>query len=124
MRLAVAALLLSPLMLSACGPTCAETCRRYIAEDECDAGPSGKPIEEAIEGCVQQCNRAILTPGPAPTATDGRFNPNVATPTNIPGEDVLRNDLEAAAWMDCVYSFADLAECRVELGKQACAPVF
>lgn len=124
MRAAVLALLFAPVALTACGPTCAQTCDHYIAEDACDAGPSGKPIEDAIEGCIQQCNRAMATPGPAPAATDGRFNPTIPTPTNIPGEDVLKNDQEAAAWMDCVWSFADLAECRTELGKQACAPVF
>lgn len=123
MRTALA-LVLIPVLLAACSPTCAETCQEYIAEERCDAGPAGIPLEDAIAGCVSQCSRAMATPGPAPLATDGRFNPDVFTPTNRPGEDVLKNDQEAAAWMDCVFSFESTDECREELGRQACAPVF
>lgn len=120
------ALLAAPALLAACGPTCAQTCERYLAETECDAAPDAISVEEALAGCNAQCNRAMATPGPRPADGDPRFNPGVAGTFTGDPSNALRNDQEAAAWMDCVWSFTDLAECRRELSSdvQACVPVF
>lgn len=118
-------LLAVPALLAGCGPTCAQTCERYLAEAECDGAPDAISVEQALQGCNAQCNRAMATPGPAPAPDDGRFNPANPGSSGLDPSDVLRNDQEAAAWMDCVWSFTDLEECRRELGeRQSCVAVF
>ena len=107
---------------TACGPTCAETCRRYHAEDQCDAAPQGLSAEEAIGQCVQICEAALVQTGPEPSARDPRFDPeNISSATRSPQ---IENEREAAAWMDCVATFTDLQECRERLDDQYCVPVF
>lgn len=103
-----------------CKPTCVSTCNRYYAEEECDARPDGIPADEAIPSCITACEAAIDVPGPAPAATDPRFLGTAPSPTA--GE--LANEQEAAAWMDCVWSFATLEECREDLDRQFCMQVY
>jgi len=105
-----------------CQPTCQSTCNRYYSVDECDAKPAGIDEDEALQLCLQTCSDALDQPGPAPSPTDARFSPtNSAPPTRSPQ---IENELEAAAWMDCVWSFEDRDECQDKLNKQVCVQVF
>ncbi|MGC6494047.1 MAG: hypothetical protein ACON5B_14520 [Myxococcota bacterium] len=121
LRPGFALLVTASLMNTACGPTCAESCRRFYSEDQCDAAPVGKDANEAIAECTKQCQDALQVPGSPVSSNDARFNPNLRAPLNQSYE--LANEEEAAAWMDCVWSFSD-EECPVELENQACVPIF
>jgi len=114
-------LLLAPAALTACGPTCQSTCRRFYDPIECDATPRGLTSEEAIEQCISVCQNALQVTGPEVTADDRRFNPDFISPLNQ--SSTLSNEREAAAWMDCVWTFDD-DECKTRLADQYCAKIF
>lgn len=121
MRGIIAGLALA-VLCTGCSPTCQSTCNRYYSVDECDAKPAGIEEDEALKACVEVCESAITQPGPAPSPTDPRFSGTAsAPPTRSPQID---NELEAAAWMDCVWSFEDRDECKDKLDKQFCVQVF
>lgn len=113
---------LASVAAAGCQPTCTSTCNRYYAAEECGARPVGLTEDVAIRGCVQVCNDAMQQPGPAPSANDRRFVPtNISDPTRSPQ---IVNEREAAAWMDCVWSFESREECADALGQQRCVQVF
>lgn len=111
------------LMLSVqgCTPTCSTTCQHYYEADQCDAPPAGLAREDAIAQCTNVCQDALQQTGPAPDPTDPRFNPAVISPPTKSPQ--ITNEREAAAWMDCVWSFADDV-CPSRLGDQYCVRVF
>jgi hypothetical protein len=108
----------SALVVGCDMPTCQNTCRRFYAEDECNAPPAGRSRDEVITECIDACNEALEVPGPAPDPHDARFDPNKIPP---PQKPVLNNEKEVGAWMDCVWSFSD-EECDEALQKH-CARV-
>jgi hypothetical protein len=119
----IALLLLASTALTACGPTCQSSCRRFYGSDagECGASPEGLPAEEAIEGCIDICQDALQVTGEPVDPNDPRFNPNFIAPLNQ--QATLSNEQEAAAWMDCVWSFSD-DECFEKLDDQYCVKIF
>ncbi|MCB9680168.1 MAG: hypothetical protein H6733_01750 [Alphaproteobacteria bacterium] len=122
MRLPIVGLLVTTaaVFVAGCEPTCQGTCRRFYDEDQC-AGPTGGLERDAqIDACIVECSTALKTPGEAPLPTDGRFNPDIPAQ---PIKPALTNEQEAAAWMDCVWSFEDLETCRDGIDRGACAIV-
>ena len=118
-----ALLLLVATQLMACGQTCQTTCRRFYADapDGCGAAPEGKPADEAIESCIEICQDALQVTGPPVDPNDARFNPNFISPLNQ--QATLSTEQEAAAWMDCVWSFEDDV-CFEKLDDQYCVKIF
>ncbi|MCB9666436.1 MAG: hypothetical protein H6732_20160 [Alphaproteobacteria bacterium] len=125
MRFAVSLALLSgvTLLSAACGPTCAQTCSRFYAEDQCDARPAGLSVQEAVNGCVEECSEALRTPGPDVNVRDPKWNPEVPYAGSASSAAILTSAREAAAWMDCVWTFQELGECREQLSLPMCARV-
>lgn len=131
MRVAVVPLSIALITLGACGDpkTCAASCDRFYAADQCDAAPAGIAQEEAIAGCTRECNAALQAPASDTDfdatdpwyENDRRFNPNFVAPLDKTHE--LTNDREAAAWIDCVWYFSD-TECNEKLSAQYCAKIF
>ncbi len=118
----VAGLVALALGATACTPTCQSTCSRYYSVEECDAKPAGIGEADALKACTQVCEAAIVQPGPAPAVNDTRFSGTApAPPTKSPQ---ITNELEAAAWMDCVWSFETREECNESLDKQYCVQLF
>jgi hypothetical protein len=119
-----AALALLTVLSTACGqPTCLSTCRRFYAPepDGCGAAPDGLTTEDAIGQCTDICQAAIQIPGEPVDPNDRRFNPEVVAPLNE--THALANEQEAAAWMDCVWTFDD-ETCPLKLDAQYCAKIF
>ncbi|MFM2162479.1 MAG: hypothetical protein RLZZ383_1991 [Pseudomonadota bacterium] len=111
------------LASQACAPTCSATCRRFYAPppEGCDAPPESLTAEEAQAQCVAVCNTAMQIPGPAPSPTDRRFDPeSIYLAGEVP---TLANEKEAAAWIDCVWSFDDDV-CHDKLDRQYCAKIY
>lgn len=125
MRIAVSlSLVLGVAVLAAgCGPTCQQTCSRFYDEDQCDARPAGLTVQEAVSGCVEECAVALATPGPAANLRDPKWNPEVPYAGSASSADILTNVNEAAAWMDCVWAFEELGDCREKLDVPRCARV-
>jgi hypothetical protein len=119
--LAAPLLAVTLLALEACKPTCQSTCRRFYDPTECNATPQGVASEEAIEGCIDVCQDALQITGPEVDPDDRRFNPDFIAPLNQ--TSTLASEREAAAWMDCVWSFSD-DECESRLGDQYCVKIF
>ncbi|HMV66255.1 MAG TPA: hypothetical protein PKA64_05355 [Myxococcota bacterium] len=119
----VPALLVVASSLAACNPTCQSSCRRFYADapDGCGAGPEGKPAAEAIDSCINICQDAMQITGEPVDPEDPRFNPLYVAPLNQ--QATLSNEQEAAAWMDCVWSFSD-DECTSKLDDQYCVKIF
>lgn len=109
------------LLASACGPTCQDSCRRFYDETECDAAPAGLAPEDAIAQCIDICQDALQETGPEVDPNDRRFNPELIVPASE--SPTLADEREAAAWMDCVWSFSD-DECPTALEDQYCARIF
>jgi hypothetical protein len=109
--------------LGACNPTCQSSCRRFYADapDGCGASPEGLPAADAIESCIDICQDALQITGEPVDPNDPRFNPKFVAPLNQ--QATLSNEQEAAAWMDCVWSFTD-EECPTKLDDQFCVKIF
>ncbi len=114
-------LVIFAVLASACEPTCQDTCRRFYEDEQCDAGPDGLDNERAIEQCLDICSDALQVTGPEVDVRDRRFNPDFVAPLNQ--TSTLDSEREAAAWMDCVWSFSD-DECPTALDDQYCAKIF
>jgi len=92
----VVAIALVGIFAGACGPTCQNTCRRVYAQNECGITDPALNEEELIRECEADCETALLTTGEV-----GDYDPNVRTPTDK--KIILENEMQAAAWMDCVW---------------------
>ena len=121
MRWMFAALAMSSVVLTACQPTCQSSCTRFYSDEECGAGPAGQPTEEAIQTCISVCQEALQVPGEDVDSNDRRFNPDFVAQTNE--SHTLTTEREAAAWMDCVWSFED-DQCFERLDAQYCVKIF
>ena len=104
-------------VLACGGPDCRSTCERLYSsgtdasgETQCNIrGPNG----DQYDRCLSECNRAMETVGEL-----GTYNPQEKPdPNEIPE---LKNDQQAAAWMDCI---AD-ASCELLTKQSVCAPVW
>ena len=111
------------LLSTACKPTCQDTCRHFYADapDGCGASPSGIPADEAISSCTEVCQNALQIPGEPVNPTDRRFDPE--RQALLSESNTLANEQEAAAWMDCVWTFSD-EECPTRLDQQYCVKIF
>jgi len=113
--------LLATLFASACGgETCQSSCLRFYEEEQCDAPPAGLSRSDAIDQCIDICQDALQVPG-EPVGDDRRFDP--ARTAGNTEDHVLDNEQEAAAWIDCVWSFTD-DECPERLDDQYCIKIF
>lgn len=106
-----------------CGPTCQDTCRRFYEEDQCNAPPQGIPRDDQIASCLEECNAKLLIPGDAPIPGSKKaslFDPNVLPSTEV--RPVLDNEQDVGLWMDCVWSFEEVEQCRSDIVR-SCARV-
>lgn len=90
--------------LSGCGPSCGDTCFRMFDESACNVQPGGLTAAELIERCRQECNDALTEVG--------GMNGYDPTARQVAAFE-LSNETQAAAWMECVWSFDDQS-CRAE----------
>lgn len=120
MRMVIASLA-ATILLAGCQPTCQSTCVHFYSDEECGAGPEGKPTEDAIQECIAVCQDALNVPGEEVDPRDRRYNPEFTAP--LEQSHTLSNEKEAAAWMDCVWSFPD-DECHDRLDAQYCVKIF
>lgn len=97
--------------LSGCGPSCGDTCFRMFDESTCNVQPGGLTAAELIERCRQECNNALSNVG----GMNG-YDPAARQVSAFE----LSNETQAAAWMECVWSFDDQS-CREEL-EGGCYP--
>jgi hypothetical protein len=92
-----ATLVLTAFVTSACeNPTCQNSCRRIYSLSECGITDPALDEEEQIRACIADCEDALANTGEL-----GDYNPDRRTPTNV--DTKLENELQAAAWMDCVW---------------------
>lgn len=102
MRAALVLMTLATALGSGCGPNCQSACQKVYAPDECNVPTPGQEWEEAYEDCMRECENAMRYP--AAPDEQGDYDPQVK---NTSGESItLRNEQEAAAWMDCVLESA------------------
>ena len=107
------ALLISAAALgSGCGPDCQSTCNKLYQESECNTQSPGRSRDELLSRCNQECEDALVVPGEV-----GDYQPNEYTPSSV--AVTLKNDKQAAAWMDCVQE----TSCEF-LNTGYCAPVW
>ena len=82
-----------------CGPTCQSTCSRLYYEDECGIPTPGRDTDDAFRDCVGMCQGALKHPGEM-----GVYDPDERLTS---GESIeLQNEVQAAAWMDCIEQTA------------------
>lgn len=91
--------------LTGCGPNCGETCFRMFDESECNVQPGGLTAADLIERCRSECEGALREVG----GMNG-YDPRARQVNSFE----LSTEVQAAAWMECVWSFDD-QECRTEL---------
>ena len=101
------------LGLGCSGPNCQSTCDRLFQTTECDLESPGVSLTDERNNCLDACEYALSIPG---DINDNGYDPNQRT-TGSRSVD-LKNDEEAAAWMECV----DATSCQY-LSDGYCAPV-
>lgn len=102
--LAIVAATVTAAFASGCGNTCITACTRvYQPGDGTGGGTCGieqanSTAEDAISGCVVECERAMNRTGEL-----GGYNPYEPS-----GETIfeLENERQAALWVDCVDEIA------------------
>lgn len=92
-------------LASGCGPSCDDTCFRMFDASECNVQPGGLPAPQLIDRCRAECGDALKAVGGL-NGYDPRSRQVAAFE--------LSTETQAAAWMDCVWSYDD-SECREEL---------
>ena len=110
MRAAIAAVL-----LVGCGYDCQSTCLRIYDPSECDVSAKigGATDQELTRQCVQECEYALQQVGPM-----GSYDPR--TQRNPLVNETLKNERQAAEWMDCVWE----AECsQLDPASGICHPI-
>ncbi|MBX2797644.1 MAG: hypothetical protein KTR31_08250 [Myxococcales bacterium] len=88
--------LIGALSVTGCGESCQSTCFHVYSPAECGVQVSGVSADELIRNCDQECNDALAEVG-----NMGAYNPEVRPPGG--NAFVLQNEVQAAAWMDCVW---------------------
>lgn len=106
------------MALIGCGPTCQNTCS--LVYNDCGITKPGQDTPELLRRCNQQCTAALKEPGEL-----GNYNPDVRRSSAATIQ--LENEVQAAAWMDCVWARAADAtpeQCQ-ELDPTSgyCAPI-
>ena len=106
MRIVSTIAIISSTALIGCdlaGPTCQSTCSRLYMEDECNIQRAGYPAPDGqtdlFNNCMDYCETALSEPGEL-----GDYDPysRAGSTQSI----VLENEMQAAAWMDCVDQMA------------------
>lgn len=110
----VVVIALTGIFASACGPTCQNTCRRIYAQNECGITDPALDENEQIRECLSDCETALTISGEL-----GDYDPDKRSPTNI--KVILENEIQAAAWMDCVWE-TECDDLHPALGGY-CAPI-
>ncbi len=99
---------------------CASTCQRLFSTGQvggttgCGITQPGQSSEDLIDACNYDCQAALDNPGEL-----GDYNPEERVTGSLTVE--LKTDMQAAAWMDCVWT----TDCKFLSGDDAgyCAPV-
>ncbi len=90
------ALIVAVATLAGCNTyNCVSTCERIYKEAECGVQIAGKQENASIDDCVFECNDALKK-----TGTIGDYNPYNTRNPLVTYE--LENEVQAAAWMECV----------------------
>jgi len=108
----IAGLCLLAIGAAGCGPDCQSTCNILYQSEECGIASPGSTQSELLSTCLDACENALEIPGEL-----GRYDPNERTPSSQNVE--LKNDKQAAVWMDCVVETA----CE-NIEEGYCAPVW
>lgn len=95
---------------------CVSTCQRLFVDGQvggttaCGIAHPGQSTEDLLDACSYECEGALENPGEM-----GKYNPDerVTGSTSVS----LETDVQAAAWMDCVWA----TDCRY-LEEGYCAP--
>jgi len=105
------------LFASGCGPDCQSTCEKlYASNGECEFTTAGDPDgQRNYARCMDSCSSAIATPGEA-----GDYNPQEKIPSSQTVE--LKNDQQAALWMDCIEE-KSCENLKTSSGR-FCAPIW
>lgn len=105
------AMILVPLALwSGCGPDCQSTCHTLYDDGQCNIPTPGRDMEDAFSDCVNECEYALSRTGEM-----GDYNPDKQNTSGT--SPVLENEVQAAAWMDCIEE----TSCEV-IDEGYCAP--
>jgi hypothetical protein len=90
---AVAALTAMAL-LSGCGRNCQNSCARIY--EDCQIAVGGVSVAESMADCSQECEDALQQ--------TGNMNGYDPRGRDLAGDAFeLQNDIQAAAWMDCIW---------------------
>jgi len=82
---------------------CVSTCERLFTdgvvdgESSCNIEHAGLSQQDLLSDCQYECEAALDNPG-----TMGNYDPNERNTGSTSVE--LKTDLQAAAWMDCVWA--------------------
>ena len=99
--------------LTACGPDCQTTCNKLYQSYECGIARPGMETSDLLQRCMTDCNSAMSKPG-----LIGDYNPlGDYSNQEVPQ---LKNDQQAAAWMDCIAN----ASCPLLETYKTCAPIW
>lgn len=104
-------------VMAGCGPDCLSTCQHLHGDGvdadgtaQCNIQVPGQPSTDLIRECAASCEYAMARAGDL----EG-YDPNVRVPPSQ--SKALKNDKQAAAWMDCVRQ-----ESCEDLKDYYCAP--
>lgn len=86
------------VLLSGCSDvrSCQNACQRAFRDDQCNFG-AGLVGDDAIGDCVNECERALRQNGDL----EG-YDPDDYNSVDRSSTFQLKNEAQAAAWMDCV----------------------
>jgi hypothetical protein len=98
-------------LASGCGPSCQSTCHRIHSPNECQIATPGQDWTDGYRECVDMCEAALQQPGPL-----GSYNPDEPPPAGTTAH--LKNERQAALWMQCV----DETACEL-INAGHCAPI-
>lgn len=83
--------------LVGCGPNCQNTCDQVYSV--CGITKTGQTTRELVQRCVTECDAAMQQAGEL-----GDYQPEARRSSAVSIE--LENEVQAAAWMDCVWNHA------------------
>jgi hypothetical protein len=106
------------LALVGCGPNCQSTCDQIY--NACGIIKPGQTTQELVGRCNEECESALRESGEL-----GDYNPN--TRRSSAASIDIENEVQAAAWMDCVWFIAPDAtpeQCAdLDPSSGYCAPI-
>ena len=91
--------LVAPFFMAACGPTCQSTCQKLYSDSQCNLQRPGKTQSDLTKQCLNHCEGALDSPGDL-----NDYDPY--DPQGTTDSVSLKNENQAAAWMNCVEQTA------------------